>query len=105
MQIVFLYHNDDAASVVNDWSDAMDIFAERSDRIDCAIERCGTFLAVHDFDDLDAMFDEHLDEVVWDRKHNQSLAVHDFDDLDAMFDEHLDEVVWDRKHNQSLAVA
>lgn len=75
MQIVIIYHNDDAASVVNDWSDAMDIFAERSDRIDCAIERCGTFLALHEFDDLDAMFDEHLDEVVWDRKHNQSLAV------------------------------
>ena len=75
MQIVIIYHNDDAATVVHDWADAMDIFAERSGRIECAIERNGNFLAAHDFDALDAMFDEHLDEVLWDRKHNQSLAV------------------------------
>ena len=75
MQIVIIYTNDDSASVVHDWADAMDLFADKSDRIECAIERNGNFLAAHDFDDLDAMFEEHLDEIVWDRKHNQSLVV------------------------------
>lgn len=75
MQIIIIYHNDDAASVVHDWTDAMDIFAERSDRIDCAIERNGNFIAEHNLDDLNAMFDEHLDEIVWDQKHNQTLVV------------------------------
>lgn len=74
MQIIIAYVEDDHALILTDWRDAMEHFGSYRGEISYAVEIADTRAHYHSYQDLDAAYEAHREEIRMERRHNQSLA-------------------------------